>query len=314
MAAPAYAAIRVAAVPEHFTSPLYQLEAKSKDGEHGVRFNIVNCPGGSGEMIGLMNDGKVDVIVALTEALLASSLKDDASTVPYRLIGTYVQSPLTWAIATNPAREAFSSFPRENGNWDVLRGCRVGISRVGSGSHIIPFVMRKMRGWNEHFTFVTLNNIDELVAGLAEADACDAFLWEQTMTKKYFDSEKLHHLSNVIPPWCAFSIAASTEIIKSRPSDLVKLLEEISNATAIFMTDQASAVEYIADRFHQDAKDVQKWLTTVSYPKDARLVDSAVINSCSDILKDAGLVERGGEDVRVEEVVEARIATIIPAL
>ena len=37
----------------------------------------------------MINEGKVDVIIALTEALLANSLKkEDPSSVPYRIVGT----------------------------------------------------------------------------------------------------------------------------------------------------------------------------------------------------------------------------------
>ena len=168
--------------------------------------------------------------------------------------------------------------------------------------------MRKLSGWQEQFTFVALKTIDGLVAGVAENDECDAFLWEKTMTKKYFDSKKLHHLSNVTPPWPAFSIAASTKLIQTRPNDLAQLLDQISRATAAFMADQPSAITYIATRFHQSVDDVQKWIKTVSYPEDAKFVDSGIVKSCSGILKDAGLIERGGEEVQVEEVVETKIA------
>ena len=47
MTVPEYPVITVAAVPEHFTSPLYQLEAELKEqrGPEKLRIDIVNCPG-----------------------------------------------------------------------------------------------------------------------------------------------------------------------------------------------------------------------------------------------------------------------------
>ncbi|TPX31208.1 hypothetical protein SmJEL517_g05441 [Synchytrium microbalum] len=294
-------AITVGLVPEHFSSPMYQLEQKLKT-EDGIKIELVNCPGGSGEMISLINSGKVDVVIALTEALLAQSLKGGPA--DYRLVGTYVKSPLTWAIATNPSSPTFSAFTREEGPWDPLKGSRIGVSRLGSGSHIIPFVMKRMKGWQEDFTFVPLKDIHGLVQGVTE-DSCDAFLWEKTMTKGYFDSGKLHHLSNVTPPWPAFSIAASNHMIESRSSELVDLLDGITAATSQFMSDESAAVEYISKRFHQEVVDVEKWIKTVEYPVDARHVDPAVIKSCSATLKESGLIAKEAE---WEQVCDATIA------
>ena len=69
-------------------------------------------PLGTGQMLKSLRDGEVDVIVALTEGLVldmakgsgsgsASSDSTPAAPAPVvRLLGTYVQSPLTWAIST----------------------------------------------------------------------------------------------------------------------------------------------------------------------------------------------------------------------
>lgn len=47
-------------------------------------------------MIASAKSGEVDVIIALTEGLVA----DIAQGSDLRLFGTYVQSPLCWAIST----------------------------------------------------------------------------------------------------------------------------------------------------------------------------------------------------------------------
>ena len=63
-------------------------------------FNIewVDCKGGTGEMVTLLKQGQLDVVVALTEGLVKDITTCDDS--PIRLIGTYVESPLCWAIST----------------------------------------------------------------------------------------------------------------------------------------------------------------------------------------------------------------------
>jgi ABC-type nitrate/sulfonate/bicarbonate transport system substrate-binding protein len=56
------------------------------------------------------------------------------------LLGTYVDSPLCWAI--NVGKNAtFESV-------EDLRGQTFGISRFGSGSHLMAYVLASTRGWN----------------------------------------------------------------------------------------------------------------------------------------------------------------------
>jgi hypothetical protein len=61
-------------------------------------------PLGTGQMLKSLREGDVDVIVALTEGLVLDMAKASV-TVPAPvptvvLMGTYVQSPLTWAVST----------------------------------------------------------------------------------------------------------------------------------------------------------------------------------------------------------------------
>ena len=82
------APLRVGGVPEHFNIP-WQLAADPK------LFEFVVCPKGTGEMLQTLKDGELDVIVALTEGIVA----DIARGSDVRLLGTYVESPLVWAIS-----------------------------------------------------------------------------------------------------------------------------------------------------------------------------------------------------------------------
>ena len=48
-------------------------------------------------MISALKNGEVDVVVALTEGLVKDITTTDS---PIRLLGTYVESPLCWAISS----------------------------------------------------------------------------------------------------------------------------------------------------------------------------------------------------------------------
>jgi hypothetical protein len=85
-------------------------------------------------MISALRDNEVDIAVGLTEGWVAGlgSKKPSGSTgagtaVPgdgYRLVGTYVNSPLVWGVNTGRGRQEISSL-------ESLKGGKCGISRYG---------------------------------------------------------------------------------------------------------------------------------------------------------------------------------------
>lgn len=63
---------------------------------------------------------EVDVAIALTESLIAGIAK---KTAEFKLVGTYVTSPLNWAVIVGKDSKYQSL--------GYLRGEKIGISRIG---------------------------------------------------------------------------------------------------------------------------------------------------------------------------------------
>lgn len=97
-----------------------------------------------------LKEKKVDIAVALTEGLVAGKhfclwnvynffhvdrVKEKSD---FRIIATYVQSPLKWAAVAAPDSKIESL--------KDLKGKTFGISRFGSGSHIQSFVLASNEG------------------------------------------------------------------------------------------------------------------------------------------------------------------------
>lgn len=80
------------------------------------------------------------------------------------LVGGYTKSPLTWSIAVAPNSTITS----------VHHLKKIGISRYGSGSHIMAIVLAQQLGIS--FEFVVCNDIRGLIDAVTAA-TCDAFLW-----------------------------------------------------------------------------------------------------------------------------------------
>ena len=85
-------------------------------------------------MIQSLGSGELDIAIGLTEGWVGGLGKrhggeadfagDVGASAAYRLVGTYVETPLRWAISTGAKREFM-------GVGDELRGKRVGVSRIG---------------------------------------------------------------------------------------------------------------------------------------------------------------------------------------
>lgn len=87
------AKLRVGYVPEHFSAPLLQLLETDKALAEWVE--LVPNPSGTGQMIAALKDRSIHLAVALTESLIAGIILGKGD---YKLIGTYVTSPLNWYV------------------------------------------------------------------------------------------------------------------------------------------------------------------------------------------------------------------------
>lgn len=77
-------------------------------------------------MITSLQSNEIDIGIGLTEGWIAGLGKAHAESrdVGYRLVGTYVETPLCWAISTGANREDVNGV-------DGLKGAKMGVSRIG---------------------------------------------------------------------------------------------------------------------------------------------------------------------------------------
>ena len=112
--------------PEHFSTPLHFAAT-----HFSLSATLIPFPSGTGHMITSLRADEIDVGIGLTEgwiAGLAQSSSQKASGEErkggYKLVGTYVETPLCWAISTGSGREDIKSV-------EDLKGGRCGVSRIG---------------------------------------------------------------------------------------------------------------------------------------------------------------------------------------
>ena len=77
-------------------------------------------------MITSLQSKEIDIAIGLTEGWVAGIGKAQAEgkEAGYKMVGTYVETPLCWAISTGARREDVSSV-------EDLKGKKIGVSRIG---------------------------------------------------------------------------------------------------------------------------------------------------------------------------------------
>ncbi|KAL7625203.1 hypothetical protein AAE478_004418 [Parahypoxylon ruwenzoriense] len=288
-------ALRIGFVPEHFSTPLYFAQKY-----FGLSATLVPFPSGTGHMITALRAGEIDIGIGLTEAWVAGLGKED---IPgdggYRIVGTYVETPLCWAISTGAERPDITSVAS-------LKGSKIGISRYGSGSQVMGYVLADQQGWlsssgsSPYADFVVLQNFANLRKAVNDGTA-DFFMWEHFTSKRYYDSGEIRRVGEIYTPWSSWKIVASTALLPKAGTDadqnsdpqLMDLFRKLDEGVRYFADHQDEAVKYISTELDYSEADAREWLRTVRFATKTEGVDLKVIRSCVDILKKAGVLVEG---------------------
>lgn len=243
-------------------------------------------------MVQELRKGNLDFAVGLTEGFVNALAKEQQ---PFRLVGTYVLSPLVWSISTalgSNSSGSIDSFERLSENPTI------GISRFGSGSHIMSFLLAQREHWNtEKLKFVELTNLSGLTEGTI-TQKCSAFLWElYTMKPFYSTSGGLQTVGTIDTPWPSWVIAGANT---NKPDITKRVLDAIQEGVAIFKSkSKDEVVSYIlANVENYQKNDVENWYDRVQFADNTTGVDSTTINNVINILKEADVIkENEGNDI-----------------
>ncbi|KAL1949528.1 hypothetical protein VTO73DRAFT_8409 [Trametes versicolor] len=289
--------LRIGYVREHFSSPLLQFA----EADGGKTFTLVECPSGTGQLIGRLEKDEIDVAIALTDPLISGIAKGSTA---YKLVGSYVTTPLNWAVitGTNSQYKDISD----------LKGTTIGISRYGSGSQTMAYVMALQQGWpTSDLSFQVNNDIRGLINSVNDGST-SAFMWEWFTTKPFADAGECRFIGSVPTPWPSWLIAAHPT--RAPAEALRPFLATLSEHVRAFDAAEQRAgpdVAFIKDKFGYPEPDIQAWLKTVGYPPSCSEIPREVILNTLDVLQKAGFVQspEGGFDVA--QFVNTEIASLV---
>ncbi|MEQ8704731.1 MAG: methyltransferase domain-containing protein [Phaeodactylibacter sp.] len=230
---------RVGGVPEHFNYPWYMAD------EGHTWFEWEAYPGGTGAMCEALREGQLDVALMLTEGAVADLHQGN----PSRIIGTYVESPLTWGIHV-AADSPYQSV-------EDLEGRVFGISRYTSGSHLMAYVNARQQGWDtSQLKFEVVGNFEGAREAMQEG-RIDAFMWEKYTTKPTVDRGEWRRAGVCVTPWPCFVLVAREAVIDQYQPELLELMYEIRQR--LQQTDREEKLAFISDQFRLEPEDVADW-------------------------------------------------------
>ncbi|KAF9052477.1 periplasmic binding protein-like II [Hymenopellis radicata] len=245
--------LRIGYVREHFSSPLLQFSEDDQD----KTFTLVECPSGTGQLISRLTKDEIDVAIALTDPLISGIANGSKA---YKLVGRYVSTPLNWAVITG-IDSKYNSIAD-------LKDTTMGISRLGSGSQTMAYVMGLQQNWpSEDLKFKINNDIRGLIDSVND-NSSSAFMWEWFTTKPFADAKECRFIGSVPTPWPSWLIAAQP---KTDAEELKAFLSKLSTYVAAFDSAESRAsrnVEFIKSKFGYPEEDIQAWMKTVGYPSD----------------------------------------------
>lgn len=268
--------LKIGGVPEHFNLPWRRLLESRDGGRDGRAATWRDYPGGSGAMLAALGSGALDVAILLTEAAVAGAARGG-----FEIVSRYTDSPLIWGVhvpAVAPAARI-----------DDVRGARFAVSRFGSGSHLMSYVLADQRGWPvDALEFVEVGSLDGAVEAFA-AGRADVFLWERFMTQPVVDSGAFRRIGEFSAAWPGFVVCAADRAWRDARATVEALVDRaLEQAAALVRRPDAPAL--FAARYGLDVAQVQQWLAVTRWAA-RRDVVAAELDAAAAALRRAGLLD-----------------------
>ncbi|TKA64391.1 hypothetical protein B0A55_10375 [Friedmanniomyces simplex] len=287
--------LRIGFIPEHFSTPLHFAST-----HFALDADLISEPLGTGALTArlkapLSDDQAIDVAIGLTEGFVADLGKSKAASkdAGFGLVGTYVESPLCWAISTGAQRG-------DVGSVGDLKGKKVGVNRIGSGSYVMSYVLADQQDWlkkgEEPFGVEVIGDFAALRKSVrkegGEKPATEFFMWEHFTTKHFWDNGELKRIGEIYTPWPSWMVAARD----SGDERLEGMAEKINEGVKYYRDHAEEAVMHITSTMKYSKEDAEAWMKTVRFAEDVRGVDAGVVDETVSVLRKAGVLseEAGG--------------------
>ncbi len=266
--------LRVGGVPEHFNMPWHWALENNSFAEERLDIIWKDYPGGTGAMMQDLREGNLDVAVALTEGVVAEIVTRQSC----RIVQYFVTSPLRWGI--HVAAQAVYQRVED------LRERVFAISRYGSGSHLMTYVLAQHHGWStDRLRFEAVDNLDGARKALADGTA-DGFLWEKVTTQPWVDVGEFRRVGVLDTPWPCFVVTVRSPLLENEG---IRRMLRVLNRSVVTLREHAEAQVLIARKYNLSVAEVQAWWEITQWATDQR-VERAVLANVMQTLKSVSVI------------------------
>ncbi|HSI75409.1 MAG TPA: hypothetical protein VK957_05930 [Lunatimonas sp.] len=280
--------IRILGVPEHFNFPWIQVVNEQPLLTQEIMLEWENESRGSGAMNVAIRENSTDLAIILTE----SFIKDKIEGNPGKIIGFHVLSPLVWGIHV-PASSKLMEL-------DDIKNVPYLISRMGSGSHLMTFLLAKQQGWStDSLEFEIVGNLEGAQKAFRKATP-KVFLWEKFTTQPLVDSGEFRRIGEIPTPWPCFVLVASENALRNFPAEIMKVRDLVYAKSTELKSRTALSIEEISAYYGIEKAGIQDWFGMTTWASDSSVASDS-LESTMELLKDLNLI---GNKVPVENLVE----------
>ena len=256
--------LRIVGVPEHFNLPWMLALERRAFVRAGIELKWRTVPQGTGAMCELLRNGDTDLAVLVTEGAVLDILRGG----DHRIVGLFVDTPLTWGVHVGAASE--HTAPEQLGNDPFV------ISRPTSGSHLAALSYARAHGWSVlDDQLIHVHDLAGAVERLQETGPA-TFLWEKYTTKPFVDAGKLRCVDEFRQEWPAFVIVARNAVLEEHAVLVDRLLKVIRDQAKGLMQKKA-APEMIAQRYGLELADATAWFEQVRWNTGSALEEASFL-------------------------------------
>jgi ABC-type nitrate/sulfonate/bicarbonate transport system substrate-binding protein len=286
--------ITITGVPEHFNFPWTEVVKSQPFLKENIQLEWIDESKGSGAMNKALREGSTDIAIVLTESFIKDRIEGNTA----KIIGFHIASPLIWGIHT-AAKGNINSLSE-------LEKAPFLISRFGSGSHLMAYLLAKREGWQiDDSRFEVIGNLDGAIEEF-KSIVPKIFLWEKYTTKPLVDKGILSRIGEIPTPWPCFVIVAREEILNEKYQVLQSLLKALYKKSASLKT-TSDTVTLISEKYKVQEKDISEWILQTEWQSNNE-IQIKDLESTMLVLKDLGLISH---TVPVESVVSEKFVKLI---
>ena len=213
----------------------------------------------------------------------------------------------------------------EYSNLTSLHKTRLGISRIGSGSHIMSSLLARTHSFPLHpcptttpplngcntpaspfFDTVILDKFPHLRDAVSRPEStADFFLWEKITTAAHDmrlpAGPALRSIGHINTPWPSWLVVANTLLVQNDEQQIAGFLQRLNQGVELALEDNGRVVSICVDELGYDESQAREWLETVSFVQSTSGVDVGMVKECVKTLQEAGAI-MPGQGIKLEEM------------